>query len=181
MVIVLIGPMGCGKTTIGKLLATQLNWGFADGDDYHPEGNKKKMAAGIALDDTDREPWLQTLHDLIKEHLSSGHPLILACSALKYTYRRLLGIDQQQVYSVYLRGSLELLQDRIEARSHAFMNRELLQSQLDTLEVPATGLTVDIDASPDEICQSITLQLPVSAWREKGKEEGATKIPRKVQ
>jgi carbohydrate kinase (thermoresistant glucokinase family) len=170
MIIILIGPMGSGKTTVGRLLAAGRGWTFADGDDYHPEANKKKMAAGIALDDTDREPWLLALRDLTQKHLSAGQPLILACSALKRKYRRMLGIDQQQICSVYLRGTPEILQDRIAARDHAFMDRGLLQSQLDTLEIPRTGLCVDIDTSPEAICRRIVHRLPIWAGREKPKD-----------
>lgn len=166
MVIVLIGPMGCGKTTVGKVLAARLGWSFADGDDYHPAANKKKMAAGIALTDNDRTPWLLVLHNLIKKHQSSRRPLILACSALKRAYRRQLGIDQQHIFSVYLHGSPELLQQRIEARSHEYMDQSLLQSQLDTLEVPTAGLTVPIDATPEAICQLIVDRLPVETGQD---------------
>ena len=155
MVIVIIGPMGCGKTTIGQTLATKQGWQFYDADDFHPEANKKKMAEGFPLDDNDREPWLLTLHQIITKHLAEGSDMILACSALKKRYRRMLGIDQQQVFSVFLKGSYSLLEKRIAARSHQFMAKDLLQSQLDTLEEPETGLTVDIAGTPDEICQTI--------------------------
>lgn len=155
MIIVIFGPMGCGKTTIGKNLATELGWPFYDADDYHPDANKKKMAEGSPLDDSDREPWLGTLHQIIQTHLTAENDMILACSALKKKYRKMLGIDQQQVFSVFLDGSYGLLEKRISARSHEFMVQDLLQSQLDTLERPETGLTVDIAGTPEHICQTI--------------------------
>jgi carbohydrate kinase (thermoresistant glucokinase family) len=155
MVIVITGPMGCGKTTIGKMLAERLGWRFYDGDDFHSVANKEKMANGIALKDFDREPWLRTLHELIQKHLEDGISMVLACSALKKKYRRMLGIDQQRVFSVFLKGSFSLLEIRIAARSHEYMSKDLLQSQLDSLEEPETGLIVDIAATPDEICLKI--------------------------
>lgn len=159
MIIVVIGPMGCGKTTIGKYLAKELAWPFYDADDYHPEANKKKMEHGIPLDDHDRYPWLTILHDLIQEHISERRNMILACSALKETYRDSLGIDQKEVFSVFLKGSFSLLKKRLSSRSHEFMAKDLLQSQLDTLEEPKTGLTVDITGSVKEISNEITLRL----------------------
>jgi len=159
MVFVIIGPMGCGKTTIGQTLALCLGWQFYDADDFHPEANKKKMAQGIPLEDSDREPWLKILHQIIQEHLADGRSMILACSALKRKYRRILGIDQLQVHSIFLQGSYSLLEERIAARSHQYMAKGLLQSQLDTLEEPDSGLTVDIAGTPDEICQTIIDQL----------------------
>jgi carbohydrate kinase (thermoresistant glucokinase family) len=159
MVIVLIGPMGCGKTTIGLMLAEQLDWPFYDGDDFHPEANKKKMGQGIALDDADRQPWLEILHQLIEQHLAEGKSMILACSALKKIYRDLLGIDQRKVFSVFLKGSEPLLQQRIASRSHEYMPEDLLASQLQTLEEPMTGITVDISGTPEEAVAHIVKAL----------------------
>ncbi len=154
-IIILIGPMGCGKTTIGQLLSQKTGFQFVDADDYHPEFNKEKMGRGIPLTDEDRGPWLQALHDLIEVSQTKGEGLVLACSALKEKYRTLLGIDQSAVHSVYLQGSYELLRQRISARSHEFMSTGLLQSQLDTLEEPKSGVIVDIATSPEQICQNI--------------------------
>lgn len=155
MVIVLIGPMGCGKTKIGWTLAEKLGWQFYDGDDFHPESNKRKMAEATPLDDSDRKPWLEILYGIIEEHLSGKKSMILACSALKEKYRRILGIDQKQVCSVFLKGSFSLLQERIGERAHEYMAKDLLHSQLETLEEPKAGLTVDISGSPEQISQVI--------------------------
>jgi len=155
MVIVLIGPMGCGKTKVGVTLAQKLGWQFYDADDFHPEANKRKMGEGIPLDDSDRQPWLDILHGIIQKYLSEESSMILACSALKKNYRHALGIDQEQVFSVFLKGSFSLLQERIADRSHEYMAKGLLQSQLATLEVPETGLTVDISGTPEQISQAI--------------------------
>jgi len=160
MIIVLVGPMGCGKTTIGEMLADKTGWDFKDADDFHPPVNIKKMAAGIPLDDEDRAPWLKILRDLILDYQARGENMILACSALKEKYRNALGIDQEQVVSVFLKGSKELLQERIGARDHEYMNRDLLQSQLDTLEIPTGGITVDISGSPQAVVDRIQRKLP---------------------
>lgn len=150
-----MGPMGCGKTTIGEKLSRETGWNFFDADDYHPEANKEKMSQGIPLDDNDRLPWLESLRTIIDDHISKGEDMILACSALKRKYRLQLGIDQKVVFSVYLKGTLALLRQRIYARSHEYMSDDLLQSQLDTLEEPVAGLIVDIAASPEQICRTI--------------------------
>lgn len=155
MIIVLTGPMGCGKTTVGKLLARRLGCRFADGDDYHPPENIAKMKAGIPLDDDDRRPWLTDLGERLQESAAKGEDLILACSALKNSYRRLLGIDQQIIHSVFLKGRKELLSQRVAVRFHEYMNSSLLDSQLEDLEEPEHGLIVSIEGTPEEIVQEI--------------------------
>jgi carbohydrate kinase (thermoresistant glucokinase family) len=159
VVLVLMGPMGCGKTTIGKLLSDRLSRPFHDADDFHPPENVSKMRAGIALDDSDRLPWLERLHDEIESWLQQGEPAVLACSALKQAYRDMLGIDQKAVISVYLKGSYELIQERVNRRRHRYMPDNLLRSQFDTLEEPRGGITVDISLSPARIVDDIIARL----------------------
>ena len=125
MIIVLIGPMGCGKTTVGILLAERVGWSFADGDDFHPPENVDKMRQGIPLQDSDRQSWLASLRHHIDQQLQTGRNLVVACSALKQSYRDMLGIDQTRVISVYLKGSAELLKERIAHRTHEYMNESL--------------------------------------------------------
>jgi carbohydrate kinase (thermoresistant glucokinase family) len=166
MVIVLIGPMGCGKTTIGKLVSANTGWRFADGDDFHPPGNISKMASGIPLDDDDRLPWLQSLGRMISRTIADGENLILACSALKRQYRKLLGVDQQQVFSVYLKGTPELLQQRIAGRTNHYMNKDLLTSQLQTLEEPRDGLIMSIADKPTNIARELTLRISTNNFKQ---------------
>jgi carbohydrate kinase (thermoresistant glucokinase family) len=155
MVLILMGPMGCGKTTIGKMLAQKLGWPFYDGDDFHPNKNVEKMRVGMALTDEDRKIWLEILHGNIQRWLKEKVNAILACSALKQAYRNGLGVDQRTVKTVFLRGSYELLRKRVEERQHPYMDKNLLRSQLDTLEEPKDGLTVDISAPPEIVVTTI--------------------------
>jgi len=164
MVIILMGPMGCGKTAIGKMLAGKLRWPFYDGDDFHPKENVEKMRAGIALSDEDRRVWLEKLRDNIERWLKEKQNTILACSALKRAYRDILGVNQKRVRTVFLKGSYELLRERIGEREHPYMDKNLLRSQLDALEEPKEGLCVDISATPEMIVSIIikSLKLLVS-------------------
>jgi carbohydrate kinase (thermoresistant glucokinase family) len=146
MVLILMGPMGCGKTFIGKMLAERLGWSFYDGDDFHPKKNVEKMRAGIALTDEDRKLWLESLHGNIQHWLRNKQNSILACSALKQSYRD-------------IKGSYELLRKRIEDRHHPYMDKNLLRSQLDTLEEPKDGLTVDISSTPEIVVSTIITNL----------------------
>ena len=155
MVLILIGPMGCGKTTVGKMLADELGWPFYDGDHYHPPANVEKMRAGIALTDEDRKRWLEILQAEIKGWLEREESAILACSALKQAYRDVLGVNQDTVRTVYLKGSYDVLQKRLADRQHPYMNKNLLKSQLDAMEEPKDGCTIDISASPEIIIRSI--------------------------
>ena len=159
MVIVLFGVSGCGKSTIGQMLADHLDWLFIDADDHHPVENIEKMRRGIALNDEDRGPWLQGLADMIATRNHQGHDTILACSALKQDYRDLLDIDQQRIVSVFLKGSIGLIQSRLQKRKHAFMSDNLLRSQFDTLEIPDDGLIINIAENPQRICNEIARKL----------------------
>ncbi len=162
MVLILMGPMGCGKTTIGNMLAEKLGWPFYDGDNFHPRENVEKMRAGVALTDEDRRLWLEKLREKIECWLKKKQDTILACSALKQSYRNILGVDQKSVRTVYLKGSFQLLRRRIEERQHPYMNKELLRSQLDTLEEPQEGLIVDISATPETIVNTIIQNLKLN-------------------
>ena len=135
-----MGVAGAGKTTVGKLLATQLGWKFADGDDYHPAVNLEKMRKGIPLTDADRAPWLETLRELISGWITAKKNVVLACSALKREYRTKLHIGPE-VRIVYLKGSPELLRRRLHERNGHFMTEQMLESQLAALEEPEDAVT----------------------------------------
>jgi len=155
MIIVLIGPMGCGKTTIGRLLAEKLNCDLDDADDFHPPENIIKMRSGTPLNDEDRAGWLEILAKRIENKKKQNESLVLACSALKQKYRDILGINQNDVISVYLKGSLLTLEKRLSSRNHQFMNNDLLLSQLEIMEEPSEGIAVDIQNSPETLVETI--------------------------
>jgi len=157
--LILMGVSGSGKTAVGELLSQKLDWPFFDGDDYHPKENVDKMAAGIPLDDDDRIPWLMNLHDLIADYLAKGKSVLLACSALKQTYRNLLLEGNPNTRFIHLKGDFELIMSRMQARSGHYMKPEMLQSQFATLEEPTDALTVDIRQNLDRITEEIIIQL----------------------
>ena len=161
MIVLLMGVAGCGKTTIGQLLATQLGWSFHDADDFHPPENVAKMSAGIPLTDRDRAPWLAAIRAHIDACSARGESAVLTCSALKDRYRATLAEGAPRVRLVHLTGSYELILERIRARQGHFMKPEMLRSQFEALEAPRDALAVDIGKSPEEIVAEIRQRLGV--------------------
>jgi len=156
MVVVLMGVSGSGKTTVGKVLAQQLGWSFVDADDYHPAANIEKMRRGMPLTDGDRRPWLNALRLRVDAACSRGENMILACSALKHAYQDYLERDEPGcVHYVHLKGSEDLIRERLAARKGHFMNPALLHSQFEIMEPPAEAIEVDITPSPEAIATEI--------------------------
>jgi gluconokinase len=153
-----MGVTGSGKTTIGTLLAARLAWLFADADDFHSAANKEKMRKGIPLTDADRLPWLAAMHEQIAKWIASKQNAVLACSALKRSYRHQLW-NGPEVKFVYLRGSYEFIAERLRARKGHFADEHILAGQFADLEEPSDALVVDISASPDEIVAEICRRL----------------------
>jgi gluconokinase len=158
-----MGPAGSGKTTLGKLLAAQLSWEFADGDDFHPPANIAKMSQGIPLTDEDRLPWLRSIREAILQWQAQGKNAVIACSALKRSYRELLGIgpNANDIRLVYLKGSYDLLLERLHSRKGHYMKERMLASQLADLEEPEDALTMDASRPPEEIVSEIRKELSV--------------------
>ena len=150
MIIILMGVAGSGKTTIGFLLAQELNWDFYDADDLHSESNRDKMSQGIPLTDEDRAGWLLALKDLLLRNDEAGRSTILACSALKESYRELLKINKN-VKFIHLQGTYEQIEERLKNRAGHYMSAKMLASQFEILEEPKNVLVIDITNSPREI------------------------------
>jgi len=155
MIVIVMGVSGCGKSTIGQLLAHRLGYPFVDADELHPPGNVAKMAAGTPLTDADRRPWLELLNKKLRGHENA----VLACSALKESYRQILSQGLAECRFVHLRGSMELIRARMEKRQHRFMPASLLESQFATLEPPAGALAVDIAQPPAQCVEEIAAAL----------------------
>ena len=153
-----MGVVGAGKTTVGRLLAERSHFEFADADDFHPGANVEKIRRGIALTDEDREPWLERLHGAIAEWIAAGKNIVLACSALKRSYRKELAVGPE-VRFVYLKGDSELIAERLRARQGHFAGEAILASQLADLEEPESAVTVDIAASPEKMVAEIREKL----------------------
>jgi gluconokinase len=154
MVILLMGVTGSGKTTIGRALAKSLQWQFADADDFHSPANVAKMRAGIALDDADRAPWLASLHNAITGWLEAQTNVVLACSALKQSYREQLLVSPE-VKLVYLRGSRELISQRLSQRQGHYMDPDLLPSQFAALEEPKDAVVVSVEAEVTDLVAQV--------------------------
>ncbi|MDE0100144.1 MAG: gluconokinase [Truepera sp.] len=154
LALVVMGVSGSGKTTIGRLLAARLRWPFFDGDDYHLEANVAKMAAGCPLTDADRQPWLGRLHDLIQERLALGESSVVACSALKRSYRATLRAGDERVRFLHLEGDFDLILGRMRSRAGHFMKAGMLRSQFETLEPPAQAIVIAVDAPPETVVEA---------------------------
>jgi len=154
MIIILMGVTGSGKTTVGRLLAEDLGWTYADADDFHSELNIEKMKSGIPLNDADRKPWLESLSKLVRGCLVRSEDAVLACSALKESYREFLLLDEQ-VKLVYLKGDYQVIRERLAQRRGHYMDPTLLDSQIETLEEPGEGLRIDASSEPHAIIKTI--------------------------
>ncbi len=156
-----MGVSGSGKTSVGKKLAERLSIPFHDADDYHSAANKDKMANGIPLNDADRLPWLEELSNLLLEwHSDKG--AVLACSALKESYRTILNSKVEDIKWVYLYGSEEVLKSRIEKRLGHFMKIEMLDSQIEALEPPDYGYHCPLTDTPEDIVDSFVRTLQIN-------------------
>jgi gluconokinase len=153
--VIIMGVTGSGKTTIGRLLAAQLGWEFADADDFHTAQAKAKMASGIGLTDEDRRPWLEALRQLIEQRIAADRRTVLACSALKQSYRDCLAVDRSREGWVYLRGDIDLIHLRVARRIGHYAGVSLVASQFESLEEPRDALAVDIAQSPENIVAAI--------------------------
>lgn len=160
MIIVLMGVTGSGKSTVGKLLAQQLGWKFFDGDDFHSPANIEKMRRGMPLNDDDRRPWLEAIRESIRKMVERSENAVIACSALKHSYRQMLRIAGEVVF-VYLKANIDTVRERLRNRTGHFMNPDLIQIQFDTLEESEQALRVDASLPPGEIVRRIRTQLQV--------------------
>ena len=166
MILVVMGVAGCGKTSVGEMLAERLGWAFLEGDAFHPQANRDKMAAGTPLTDDDRRPWLDEIAAEMQRHAGRGENAVVTCSALKKSYRDRLragagagGPDIAELRFVHLTGARAVLEERIGSRTGHFMPASMLDSQLATLQPPGPdegAITVDIDQMLERIVGEVT-------------------------
>ena len=166
VVLVLMGVSGSGKTTVAQILARRLGWAFEEGDALHPQANVDKMAAGHALNDADRAPWLAKVADWVEARLIAGECGVITCSSLTRAYRERIRRNGTGVEFVYLYGSRELISSRLATRHGHFMPSSLLDSQFATLEEPAAdepAIRVEIGPAPEQSAAVITAALALGA------------------
>jgi gluconokinase len=160
--LIVMGVSGSGKSTIAEKLAQRLSWTYEDGDRFHPASNVAKMSAGHPLTDEDRWPWLQAIADEIDRVCKASEHVVIACSALKRSYRDVLVHGRRDIRIVYLNGTQELIAGRLAQRKGHFMPPGLLVSQFKTLEPPGADenpVIVSIDASVEEIVNDTVSQM----------------------
>lgn len=158
-----MGVAGSGKTAVGMQVAQKLDWIFLDADNFHPPANIEKMKHGIPLNDLDRAPWLQRLHDELQQQIADGHCVILACSALKESYRNVLRNEVSPPAFVYLDIDPETIRDRLQHRTAHFFPKELLESQFAALEKPKDAIIVDARKPLNAVVDQVIQALGVSA------------------
>jgi gluconokinase len=161
VVVIIMGTTGAGKTTIGTMLAAQLNWQFADADTFHPPANIEKMSKGVPLNDADRAPWLEAMRKAILEWIAAGKNVVLACSALKRAYREELR-PSPEVKIVYLKGNYALFAERIHHRRGHFAGEGILAGQFADLEEPDDATTIDAAQPPEQIVAEIRKRLALA-------------------
>jgi carbohydrate kinase (thermoresistant glucokinase family) len=163
--VILMGVSGSGKSTVGASLAQRLECPFLDADDFHPAANVEKMKRGIPLNDEDRMPWLRRLHDELEHRLGSGASVVLGCSALKESYRKILEEGLSQIDFVFLDVDQLTLTERLEKRKAHFFPKELLESQFAALERPAVAIVVDARLQFQDVVEQIVSALKAKPSR----------------
>ncbi len=156
MIVIVMGVAGSGKSTVGALLARRLGWRFIEADDYHSRTEIEHMLAGQPLSDDERQPWLAKLRQVLLECVTRNQNAILACSALKESYRRQLNVDAEAVRFVYLKGDPAVIRQRLQQRAGHFAHENLLASQYAALEEPDNALTIAVDDAPERLAQRIS-------------------------
>ena len=159
MIVVIMGVAGSGKTTVGRMLADEMSWGFVDADDIHPLANIEKMRDGVPLTDDDRAPWLRSLRIILLAHEASDESLVLACSALTEGFRAALRTGVDDLRFVLLQAEIDVIAQRLVQREHHFFKAELLDSQFVALEVPLDAIVVNASQSPHAIVAHIRREL----------------------
>ncbi len=165
MIVVVMGVSGCGKSSVGQAIAERTGWCFIEGDDLHPEANRKKMASGTPLDDDDRWPWLDAIAEAARDIETQGGSAVVACSALKQVYRDRLARGSSTVNFIHLNGDRQKILERMQARADHFMPPGLLDSQFATLEPPSPGTRIhvfDISSTVDDIANQSVAALASS-------------------
>jgi gluconokinase len=155
-----MGVAGSGKSTLGNALAQTLDWDFFDADDFHSVENITKMAAGIPLSDADRAPWLAALNHQLTSTLAENRHPVLACSALRQTYRGQLLSGTHGIAIIYLKGTYDIIGSRMAAREGHYMKSNMLRSQFETLEEPQDALVLDVSLPLDEMLGTILAKYP---------------------
>ncbi|GAU02905.1 MULTISPECIES: gluconokinase [Burkholderia] len=164
MILIAMGVSGAGKSRIGEMLAERLSCSYTDGDAFHSAANKEKMHNGIPLTDDDRWPWLRSIREAIEEKQRAGETAVFTCSSLKRSYRDVLRGTDTDVRFVYLKGSFEVLHERLKTRTGHFFDPSLLKSQLDTLEEPGPdeAIVVSIELTPEQIVDQVMLKIDIA-------------------